>query len=1289
MDFLKSSAAVFSLATLFSISFIALITYSTTTAASPGLDDYTVTFEEQPGLDHVCFIITVDNPSDAELAAAPKFILNNTNVDIGKVTTKFWKETTEMRQVLHCSSCEVESCSEDNQTQEQTCNNVTVTGCSECGSWTEDVPRKAWEGKSLDVTEKTQLPEKKELKDTFESLSVAKSESEKYKLCYYFNDIPRNPQTGMPESYGYMYLDINGKLNFDFENSSWWNDSWLYSQTITLSGSRPENYSVPINLTDSNVGANFNFSSECFNSTDMRTRFVDANDNELDIALFSKTGETPCDSTNNISQIYLRVQDNTSDEITMYYGNPTAAAKNDIWTTFIFWEDFNDGVQAYTEHSCCGGDTIETSGELKHQGDSNWWGSNVILSNSDMNYPFFNNSDWGYEIIVDFRHPTNYPSNNGILYLADEGTTTWNDDNYAGPDGADLFHLSQTGTTFTAIFKFNWFKNATSPNFNQTTLAGSGTTDYTNDPDAREDIPRGLASLSGNMELILHGGNYQNNPTYWDWIMVRYLAYPEVGYSLGAEEELVLPPEITIYSPKNDTYDTATVNLLWSFDDPTYNEPDWAAYSFNGAANESLFFNDENYTKFNFKTYDETYHTTYYNYAPAGITTNGTYFWVTDDARDEVNRHSMTGEFIDRFTLPAEITNPLGITTNGTYLWITDSMDSHVYSFDMSGTSVGLNFSTSVYGGSHGITNNGTYFWIVDYADKYVYRYLMNGTYSGPAFNVSDEMDNPWGITQNGTYFWLTDVVDDKIYKYTMDGSYTGRSFSTTGENSDTRGITEDYPFLWVANNDISSQNDSVFKYAHAPTFSNVTLQANQGSNTVTVCANNTDGDMGCNTTTFFVDSIQPVLSINFPSNNTRYNLTWINITGTANDTNEVSVWINDTANFGTNLGNYTDWNFTNTSIEEGSYSLKITANDTAGNEVVAEVHFIIGVWNITFHIYSGEDGSNLTSVSVSCNNSWSDTINNGDTVGFTTGDYSCTFELWGYYNKTVDFTANKDTTIDVKMSEKDSLTIEEHDWLEAIYDCLHTGNCFALNLLLEINETTHKTWDQFKPTDWSTVNETVISDVVNSTTNITINYSINMPVKDGYGLIEGVQGYDDFLPIRLSYWFLDMDTKTQCYDQGSYDVAPVQPYCKPVVAYTVGQILTQANFTVEIQPDLPAGQYYIVRSIEIDPKNVWIDYGQEILGMVTVTEDSNHASASARSTDDTNLGEMIGDADEAGVSEATTSISSGEGDGMTGLLTGNIFDPSYVSVLVSMVTLLVVIFIYRDSRGKRSPWGH
>jgi hypothetical protein len=419
----------------------------------------------------------------------------------------------------------------------------------------------------------------------------------------------------------------------------------------------------------------------------------------------------------------------------------------------------------------------------------------------------------------------------------------------------------------------------------------------------------------------------------------------------------------------------------------------------------------------------------------------------------------------------------------------------------------------------------------------------------------------------------------------------------------------------------------------------------------------------------FFVDSIQPEISLTFPQNNTRYNLTWINITGTANDTNIDTVRINDTENFGQNLGTYQSWNFTNISIAEGSYSLKITANDSVGNENSVEVHFTIGVWDITFHIYSGEDGTNLSSVSVSCNNSWSGNIDSGDTVGFTTGDYSCTFEKKtpSYYNKTVTFSANDDKTVDVKMSLQGELTTEEHSWLEYLYDCWSTGDCrdtlnsietmvvYVNQTTEEIKETVNKVWDQFEQTDESVVNETRVSMVVNDTSNITINYSINVPVKQDY----------EFLPIRIFYWFLSEDNTT-CYGQAKDSDDAESPYCKPLIAHTIGEVNTIVKFTVEMRPSLSAGNYTIVRRIDIDPDDIWINYGHEAIGTVEVTEDSSKASVGLK------------------VAKTTTEPSEMEvqPDGMTGEVTGFTFDSGTVSLIISVVALAVVL-VYTISRRR------
>jgi hypothetical protein len=92
------------------------------------------------------------------------------------------------------------------------------------------------------------------------------------------------------------------------------------------------------------------------------------------------------------------------------------------------------------------------------------------------------------------------------------------------------------------------------------------------------------------------------------------------------------------------------------------------------------------------------------------------------------------------------------------------------------------------------------------------------------------------------------------------------------------------------------------------------------------------------------VDDVAPTVTVTFPSNNAILSQSSINITGTAADTNTGSagdVVIND-SNFGTNTGDFANWNFTNTSMVDDTYSVLITATDQAGNS---------GTDNVTFSV--------------------------------------------------------------------------------------------------------------------------------------------------------------------------------------------------------------------------------------------------------------------------------------------------------------------------------------------------
>jgi hypothetical protein len=67
--------------------------------------------------------------------------------------------------------------------------------------------------------------------------------------------------------------------------------------------------------------------------------------------------------------------------------------------------------------------------------------------------------------------------------------------------------------------------------------------------------------------------------------------------------------------------------------------------------------------------------------------------------------------------------------------------------------------------------------------------------------------------------------------------------------------------------------------------------------------------------------------------------------------------------------------------------------------------------------------------------------------INFGNGIIECTFsglttdsDSTDYFDETVNITADENKTVEIPMSRKDFLTQEEHDWLEAVYDCIIDG---------------------------------------------------------------------------------------------------------------------------------------------------------------------------------------------------------------------------------------------------------
>ncbi len=278
-------------------------------------------------------------------------------------------------------------------------------------------------------------------------------------------------------------------------------------------------------------------------------------------------------------------------------------------------------------------------------------------------------------------------------------------------------------------------------------------------------------------------------------------------------------------------------------------------------------------------------------------------------------------------------------------------------------------------------------------------------------------------------------------------------------------------------------------------------------------------------------------------------------------------------------------------------YMCQVTPNDAESDGITKNSSTLNITWKIIFNVTSGEDNSQILNFNINCNNSFSASgVSSPYEAGFLPGSYGCTFSKLFFYNKITTFTSDNDKTVNVKLSREFSLTVEEHTWLEAIYNCVVLGDCNLYNMLLEINQTTGKIWEHIKPTDESVITfENITNKVVNSSNNLTINYTINIPIKAGYSL-------GAYLPIRIGYWFLDT-ANTTCYNQGDKPTGVKDPYCQPLITEIIGPMGGQVNFTVELQPSLPVGNYSIKRIVDIDPNNVWINYGQEVISLFVMTE--------------------------------------------------------------------------------------
>jgi len=126
-----------------------------------------------------------------------------------------------------------------------------------------------------------------------------------------------------------------------------------------------------------------------------------------------------------------------------------------------------------------------------------------------------------------------------------------------------------------------------------------------------------------------------------------------------------------------------------------------------------------------------------------------------------------------------------------------------------------------------------------------------------------------------------------------------------------------------------------------------------EGKHNVTIWINDTSGNQNSSIIFFFIDTINPLLNIVYPTNATNHTSNTININYTFTETNPSICWYsNDSMSSNTTLASC-GTNITDITWSEGKHNVTIWINDTSGNQNSSIIFFTIDTTNPTITINS------------------------------------------------------------------------------------------------------------------------------------------------------------------------------------------------------------------------------------------------------------------------------------------------------------------------------------------------
>ena len=302
-----------------------------------------------------------------------------------------------------------------------------------------------------------------------------------------------------------------------------------------------------------------------------------------------------------------------------------------------------------------------------------------------------------------------------------------------------------------------------------------------------------------------------------------------------------------------------------------------------------------------------------------------------------------------------------------------------------------------------------------------LYLYNETGLYNQTTVGLNGVTQTVAGVfiyLADGVYHWSWEVVDLANNIFTTQSIEGNRTITADATNPF---VSIVYPESISYNAAITSMNYTLTEINPSSCWfyngtrnntitcwENITtnLMSSEGSNTWIVYANDSAGNENSSSVTFFVDSINPGISIVYPINNTNFTVSTIEINYTVSDSGGSGLssckWTNNsgltntTINCGTNITYLAN---------QGTNTINVYVNDSVGNINSSAVTFFVDTIYPTFSDYWDNNATVVSSGIGLFNVTLTDT--NGTVIlNINNTNYTATNITSSIYNISVNLTA-------------------------------------------------------------------------------------------------------------------------------------------------------------------------------------------------------------------------------------------------------------------------------------------